>query len=289
MKPPPPWLEAMQVRFGAVLRTPLDRSTGTLAAAPEAYPAEAIGEVADAPRHRAAERLAVYNRQYWYRLFTAMQTVFPLLVDLLGAWEFNGHAADFLLARPPRGWALERVPDGFETFFAEKVRGHAHAEVLIAAAQLDAGWRALLRHPAATPFRPSPDEAARLLDGRLQPSPSVMLMEDAWGLLSRKVSLAGPRAEHSAPMPQRRARAEWFCIVREEGGVRHVALEPMEGALLALLRAFTLREALARLEAGCDPDSRDRLPDATRRWLARAVERGTWIGVAPDDQRRTQV
>lgn len=284
----PPWLEGMQSRFGEVLRTPLDRSTGTLTATPAAYPVAARDEVTAGPHTPAEARLAVYNRQYWFRLFTVLQTVFPLLVDLLGAWEFNDYASDFLLAHPPRGWDLEHVPDGFEGFFAERLRGHRDAAVLIAAAQLDAGWRALLRQPPARPFRPSPDEAARLLDGRLRPSPSVMLMEDAWGLLHRKVSLAGPRAELASALPTRSATPSWFCIVREPGGVRHVALEAGEGALLALLRGLPVREALAHLEAAVEEGSREALPEAAQRWLAKGAERGMWIGV-DDGQRRTQV
>lgn len=284
----PPWLEDLQARFGAVLRTPLDRGTGTLTATPGGYPAAARDDVTAGPHTSAEARLGVYNRQYWYRLFTVLQTVFPLLVDLLGAWDFNAYASDFLLAHPPRGWDLERVPDGFEAFFAERVRGHRDAAALTAAAQLDAGWRALLRQPPARAFQPSPDEAARLLDGHLRPSPSVMLMEDAWGLLHRKVSLAGPRAEHASPLPPRRETSTWFCIVREPGGVRHVALEPGEGALLALLRGFSVREALARLESACEPGAREALPEAARRWLAKGAERGVWVGV-DEAQRRTQV
>ena len=284
---PPPWLEALQSRFGEVLRTPLDRSAGTLTATPEAYPVEARDDVTAGPRTAAEARLAVYNRQYWFRLFTVLQTVFPLLVDLLGAWDFNAYASDFLLAHPPRGWDLERVPDGFEVFFAERLRGHRDEAVLVAAAQLDAGWRALLRQPPSRPFRPSPEEAARLLDGHLRPSPSVLLMEDAWGLLHRKVSLAGPRAEVASPRPLRRA-ASWFCVVREPGGVRHIALEAGEGTLLALLRGLPLREALARLESACDEASREALPEAAQRWLARGAERGMWLGV-DEPQRRTQV
>ncbi|MFO0627402.1 MAG: DNA-binding domain-containing protein [Polyangiales bacterium] len=284
----PPWLEDLQARFGEVLRTPLDRASGTLTATPAAYPGDARDAVTAGPHTPAEARLAVYNRQYWYRLFTVMQTVFPLVVDLLGAWDFNAHASDFLRAHPPRGWDLERVPDGFEAFFAARVAGHPDAAVLTAAAQLDAGWRALLRQPPAQPFQPSPDEAARLLDGRLRASPSVMLMEDAWGLLERKVALAGPRAEPPSPPPARRPTATWFCIVREAGGVRHVSLEPGEGALLALLRGCSVREALGRLEAACDAPARAALPEATQRWLARGATRGVWCGVDAD-QRRTQV
>ncbi len=284
----PPWLDELQSRFGEVLRTPLDRASGTLTATPTAYPAAARDDVTAGPHTPAEARLAVYNRQYWFRLFTVLQTVFPLLVDLLGAWDFNAYASDFLLAHPPRGWDLEHVPDGFEVFFAARVADHPNAAVLTAAAQLDAGWRALLRHPPARPFQPTPDEAAGLLDGRLRPSPSVMLVEDAWGLLLRKVSLAGPRAQLASPLPARPASASWFCIVRERGGVRHVPLEPGEGALLALLRGRSLREALARLEAACDASARDALPEAAQRWLAKGAERGVWCGVDAD-QRRTQV
>ena len=83
----PDWLVELQGRFGAVIRTPLDRSSGALRATVSANAPAALDDSLDGPRRPAAERLAVYNRQYWFRLFGVMQTAFPLTARLLGHWH----------------------------------------------------------------------------------------------------------------------------------------------------------------------------------------------------------
>jgi hypothetical protein len=92
----PPWLADFQARFGDTLRTPLDRTSGTLTATPATYDAALVAEV-------GSERLAVYNRQYWLRLFGVLHDAFPLTARLVGYWAFNEHAGAYLAAQPPRG------------------------------------------------------------------------------------------------------------------------------------------------------------------------------------------
>jgi hypothetical protein len=54
----------LQARFGAMLRTPLDRSSGELRAETSAYDAALTEAVLPTETLSAAERLAVYHRQY---------------------------------------------------------------------------------------------------------------------------------------------------------------------------------------------------------------------------------
>ena len=57
-----------------MLRTPLSRSTGTLRAETSAYPEALLAQAKPGRQLSQAERLAVYNRQYWFRLFTLLQS-----------------------------------------------------------------------------------------------------------------------------------------------------------------------------------------------------------------------
>lgn len=280
VRPAPAWLGALQARFGDAIRTPLDRATGTLRAVTSAYPADAVDDVCDAHNAPAAERLAVYNRQYWFRLFTVLQTAFPLTTALLGAWRFNDYAARFLLAHPPRSWDLDRAPDGFEHFIADASEDDLPRDALCDAARLDAAWRALFRAPAASPFRPRAEDAARLLDARLVPSPGVALYVERWPLVALKRAREGQRAESPVPLPPRHAAPQWWALLREPAGVRQLPLATREGELFALLREYSVRDALGRLEASCDASERAALPESARRWLARGVELGLWCALA---------
>lgn len=292
----PAWLADFQGRFGAVVRTPLDRGTGTLRATPAAYDRDALGEALDGPRTRAGERLAVYNRQYWFRLFGVMQTAYPLTARLLGHWFFNEHAARFFLAHPPHSWDIDRAPDGFDGFLAGSLGDDVPRDALIEAAGIDAAWRLLFRAPATVPYRPDAADGLRLLDGRLLPSPAVAVVVERWPLLALKSSLAGARGESIVPLPPPLPQPCWWALMREPTGIRRVPLEPREGELLRLLGRHTVRDALAGLEGECPEDERAALPTNARRWLARSVERGFWAGLSTDpsagadgDQGRMQV
>lgn len=281
-RPGPDWLAELQARFGEVLRTPLDRRTGTLRAPTEAYPAGAVREVVDRPDARAVDRLAVYNRQYWFRLFGAVQTAFPRTARLLGDWELNAHAERFLLAHPPRGWDLERVPDGFDGFLAGSLNGGAGRDVVLEAARIDAAFRSVLRAAAAVPFRPGAEDAAHLLDARLEPSPATAVVVEHWPLIELAPLPAAESPASSdgpgASLPRLPEPRHW-AIVRETEGIRRYSLEPREAELLHLLGEHSVRDALARLETTCPRTERAGLPDRARRWLARGAERGMWRGV----------
>ena len=276
MSDAPPWLEEFQRRFGDVLRAPLDRATGTLRAATETYDTDVVGEVIDAERASAAERLAVYNRQYWFRLLDAMNASFALSSRLLSAWAFNEHAAAFLTAHPPRAWDLDRAPDGFEDFISLDRGVPAFA---VEAARLDAAWRSLLRAPAVTPYRPTADDAPRLLSSRLVSSPAAALIEERFRLFESKLALHRGGYDAAINPPTTLPSPRWWAVLREPTGLRHFSLAPREGELLRLLQTLPVGEALAVLEARCAEAERAALPEQTRRWLAQGVERGMWSGL----------
>ncbi len=267
----PDWLGDFQARFGTVLRTPLDRSTGTLRATPSAY-----DPAVDAP----PGRLAVYNRQYWFRLFSVLQDAFPLTTRLFGHWLFNDHATRFLLERPPSGWDVGRVPDGFEAFLAGAL-DTPDRDAVLEAARIDAAWRRIFTAPPAAPYRPTPQDAARLLDARLVPSPALALIEEHWPLLELRRKVLGDAGEARVPLPPRLPRSSWWALVRTDAGIGRLPLDAREGELMELLQRVPVRDALAQLEAACEPAERAGLPERTRAWLARSVQLDFWVGIEP--------
>jgi hypothetical protein len=278
----PAWLAEFQERFGRVLRTPLDRASGTLRATPSAYD-PLVGAV-DGKRASASERLAVYNRQYWFRLFTVMQGSFPLTTRLLGHWAFNGYAGRFLLEHPPRGWDIEHVSDGFVTWLALALKEPAfeaivEGDAVLDAAGLDAAFRAVFLAPEVVPFRPTAEDAPRILGSRLVASPAARVVEERWPLLALRRSLQGDSSEAPVRLPERLASPAWWALVRKPQGIEHVPLDPREGLLLRLLERFSVQDALALLEAECPEPERAELPARARGWLARGVEHGLWIGM----------
>jgi len=177
----PAWLLELQATFGDVLRTPLSSATGTFCADTAAYPAALLARVTSRAEISQAERLAVYHRQYWFRLFTLLQGAFPLTANLIGLWRFNQLAGRFLSARPPRSWDIDQVGVGFTDFLSDELpdtdleldpaRGSLPRLALVEAARIDAAYHDVFGAPAVTPYVPAFDDAAQLLQGTLRLSP----------------------------------------------------------------------------------------------------------------------
>ncbi|MGF1428985.1 putative DNA-binding domain-containing protein [Kitasatospora sp. LaBMicrA B282] len=104
-EPPPgpgtaPELAALQRRLQSAL----------LAAEP---PPETAGLLLPSPRLDATRRLGVYRYGYRARLLESMRSLHPGLLSLLGPELFDGFAADYLAACPPRDYLLSRLGAGF--------------------------------------------------------------------------------------------------------------------------------------------------------------------------------
>jgi hypothetical protein len=172
--------------------------------------------------------------------------------------------------------------DGLDSFLDETLAAETtDRDALVLAARIDAAYREVFRAPRIEPFRPSADDAARLLDAHLEPSPASALIEERWPLVELRhvIVRAASADEAPIPIPPELARPRAWSLVREAEGIRHVALEAREAELLGLLQKHTVRDALARLEEACTESERAELPARTQRWLARSVERGSWIGM----------
>lgn len=276
----PAWLADLQARFGAVIRTSLDRSSGTLTAQPRAYDSKIVESV-QGRSVNGAGRLAVYNRQYWFRLFDILQSAFPLTARLLGYWTFNDYAARFVSARPPRGWNIDDIPSGFDAFFADafECADASRREALIESARIDMAWREAFAAPRTPAFRPSDDDASRLLEAHLVPSPSVRIVEEHRPLVDLRRALSREPGAASIELPPLLPRSRWWAIVGTGDGVAAMPLEPREAELLLLLGQRSVRVALSHLEHACSGEERAQLPERARVWLARSVACGFWSDV----------
>ncbi|HVU00676.1 MAG TPA: DNA-binding domain-containing protein [Polyangiaceae bacterium] len=279
----PPWLYVFQSRFTAMLRTPLDPSSGTFSPAPSRYDTELRHLALPSRKLGAAERLAVYNRQYWIRLFQCVQSAFPLTARLVGYFPFNGYVSRFLSEAPPRSWNIDQVPDGFETFLekalAEERPARADREALLEAAALDVAWRRVFLAPPCDEFRPTAEDAARLTTGRLRPSAAVAILRERWALAALRARLVADASETTHPLPEQHPSPRAFALVRRPGGVGELSLAPLEARLFELLAGHPVSEALGLLEAECPEPERAALPANAQRWLARSVELGFWSGL----------
>jgi hypothetical protein len=283
------WLADFQRRFGAALRTPLDAKSGTLRAQPQRYPAQLVGAVLEAGSG-ARQRLAVYNRQYWFRLLTVMQTSWPLTARLLGMFYFNLYAQHFLQQTPPTHYDLRFVTLGFEAYLASSIqtelihRGPKDVPLpkraLLEAATLDAAFARVFHAPAEPRFDHAQLAAADIADKRLVNSAAYARVDEHWPLLSLRQALRDDPSEQAVQLPPPLPAAQEWALFRNAQGVGQLPLTALHARLLALLETLPLGHALAQLEAEVEPSARARLPELTQAWLAQGVASGFWIGLA---------
>ena len=272
-----------------MIRTPLERANGSLRVAHESYD-EALTQLALASERLGSNaRLALYNRQYWFRLFTLFHGAFPLTTRLLSHFTFNGYVSCFLVARPPRHWDIEAMLAGFDEFLQQALpagttpiegqRASVDTLAVLEAARIDSAFHRVFRAPAFEAFRPSGEHAAHLLTSRLIASPASAVLEEHWPLCELRPQIMLEGGEAARALPPRLEAARHWLLLRPQNRLALLPLEAREARLLRLLSGLSVECALAQLEQECPAEERASLPEATQRWLARSVALGIWVGL----------
>lgn len=279
----PAWLQGWQAEFTDMLCMPLAADSGTLRARHEHYPEALVARTLAGPRSDPARRLAVYNRQYWFRLLSVLHHELLLTARLFGLWHFNHYAQRFLLDHPPRHRELRRIADDFEAFLARSIGGESlqleaarpalPRAALLQAVQLDLAFARVFCAPEV-PRLVLPDDPAQLLSVRLTPSAGYARFTERWPLVKLRHGCVGESTEAALPLPAAHTQPRHWALFRNEHGVVNVPLTAAQARLYELLEQLPLAAALAQLERDSPPDLHEALPELTRRWLEQAVEHG---------------
>ncbi len=281
----PEWLVEFQALFSRALRRPLSRHTGTLEADTSGYAPALLTSLRSGQSLPVTEQMAVYNRQYWFRLFTVLQTAFPLATRIVGHWQLNGIAAEYLEQFPPVHVELDRIADGFPEFAADWLSRaelpEARALAFRQALHVDASWRAVFGAPESAPFRPSHADATRLPSCRLVRSPTFAIVEQSFPLLELRARALRESGERAFELPAPSVEPQHWALLRRPPGVAQLYLEPLEARLHELVTTQTLGSALTTLETEATEAERADLPQKTQEWLAKAMQVGAFSGVEP--------
>jgi len=84
------------------------------------------------------ERLEIYNRQYWFRLFSSFEEDFPGLKSVVGSRRFESLMRSYLEAHPSRSFTLRNLGSSLVTWLKQNPHyAGPHAEAAIAMAALE--------------------------------------------------------------------------------------------------------------------------------------------------------
>lgn len=81
---------------------------------------EAAGFIKPSDALSSFERLEIYNRQYWFRLFDSLEEDFPGLKAVLGADKFDAVARAYLAAHPSSSFTLRDLGSRLAEFLQEE-------------------------------------------------------------------------------------------------------------------------------------------------------------------------
>jgi len=125
----------------------------------------------------AFERLEVYNRQYWFRLFEALDTDFPALIKLIGNGHFRNLAEAYLTECPSTSYTLRdlgnRLPNWLE---ANSKHAGDFPQAAVDIARLE--WAYVEAFDAAELPTPGPEQLQQAgEEGRIRLQPHIHFVE----------------------------------------------------------------------------------------------------------------
>lgn len=298
----PSWLNEIQAEFGAVLRLPLASSSGTFAEDRTGYAAFA-GALEDsaATQARRGDRIALYHRQYWMRLFTTLQGSYPRFAWSVGYFHFNRLASLFLSEKAPSSFDIEDAGAGLGARLRQEL-GRRNAptvvdstrdpwqriltesgreqRLLAEALTIDAAERRVFQAGVSPSWQPTPQQLAAISERRLQFAPGFALVREHWDL-ARHSALFGLE-QGPAPSPETPARlagARCWVFQRSARGINLISVSGEHASFLSECRRRPLGAALAALEASATEAQRTRITRELSGWIKQAVECGWWTGV----------
>lgn len=289
-------LERIQREMAAAIMQPLTADEQMRMRATDGRSMQAIAESFVAPNSRlsAFDRLEIYNRQYWFRVLSALAEDFPALSAVIGSSAFERLSVAYLTAHPSRSFTLRNLGAHLPEWLAVN-RRYAGRRQRLAVDVARIEWAFVEAFDSAERAPLTLDQIATLdANSRLALQPHVRLMALSYpaedlviGLHrreKRQTSEAGVKqdnvSEGPAKIPALRQRATWVAAHRVELSVYYRRLEREEYVTLsAIARGTPLGEAIAAgLSEARDPERKH--VERIQRWFATWAELG-WI-CAPD-------
>jgi len=118
----PPHLKKVQQWFASILVRPIDEDSRMNPISPKGIPMEeeAFEYIIPSPTLRPAQRIQIYNQQYWWRLLNCLHEAFPLVTRLFGYHDFNQTIGiPYLVKYSPDNWSLNTIGAKMSQFIEE--------------------------------------------------------------------------------------------------------------------------------------------------------------------------
>jgi hypothetical protein len=124
------------------------------------------------------ERLEIYNRQYWFRLFSAMAEDFPGLRNVLGEKQFDAMCKAYLIDCPSTSFTLRNLGSKLESWLRSHPKWAGKKQTLaLDIARLEFAAVEAFDNEAKPPLRAEDLAATDAANLRLELQPYVRLLD----------------------------------------------------------------------------------------------------------------
>lgn len=245
--PFPESLSKYQAWFAKIITAPIEKfDSENIPVFPENLIPEIRKKIPKSPYLKSEERIGIYQKQYWQRLFKSLQEIFPTLVRLFNYEDFNCKIAEpYLSQYPPSDWLLSNLGNQLPLWLQTSYRG-TDASLILEMALLDLAYQHLLFSellPSLQPHQLSDCQTKKLF---LQPS--VLLFECQADLFAFRSQLMEQTVDHwqMHPFPslKKSAGKKYFVLYRNQ---EQTSLEEINSFLFQLLSQFKMGTALIDL------------------------------------------
>lgn len=282
----PRQLKEVQQWFGCIISRAIDGNSCMDPVSPSGQPMEEEARIyiRPSPTLRPAERIQIYNQQYWWRLLNALQESFPLVTRLFGYHAFNFTIGiPYLLKYPPCHWTLnvlgDQLPQWVEESYAADDKRLIRDAALIDCAFSQSFTEAQLKPLAATDISANGDLHS-LLEHTLFLQPHLHLLEMPYDLFNFRVAFIKESpdywVEHDFPPLAKERQYHWILFRNAVNDIAWSEISPAEFGLLRLFqRGSTISQACEWIERQ-EPTIVDDASKNLHRWFQEWVVR-QWL------------
>ncbi len=204
-----------------------------LAAGDRLDPRAAVDYIKPNSRLTARERLEIYSRSYWYRLFDSLFEDFPGLRAVLGQRAFQRLARAYLAERPSQSWTLRNLGSRLEEWLGARPE-FAGGRLQLALDMIRLEWAHIEAFDGAGAPVLGPEDLLELgPEMRMGLQPYIRLIELSYPVDDLRVKVNAAFEEHS----EEHGTASNAVLKRKTGGLaRRIQRLEAEHIFLAVHR-----------------------------------------------------
>ncbi|HEY0795495.1 MAG TPA: DNA-binding domain-containing protein [Acidisarcina sp.] len=275
-------LKSLQRRMAAAVMEPLTRTETTVRRRRDGVDVarEAAAFVKPNDRLTSFERLEIYNRQYWFRLYASFEEDFPGLQAVLGRAKFEGLMRQYLAECPSTSFTLRNLGSKLLEWLVAHPEWTGGTDTSLSTLSLDMvriEWAHIEAFDEAAEPAPTADDFAAVTDEtrfRLQPHLKLLRLHfpvDDLLIAVRNDTGSGDATSNNAKVARRSKVVRritkmepeeiFLAVHRRENTVYYKRLHPEDYRMLEVLSGgATLEAAITAGFEGSEIPEEDRPP-----------------------------